>query len=233
VDEEIVAASPCAKVKPPTEEKSRDRKLSDDELRLVLRGADAIGWPFGPIVQLLILTLQRRDEVAGMRRKELHAEDIWKLPGARTKNHEEHEVPLAATAIEILEKVPKIGKSDFVFTVTGQTQVSGFSRAKKRLDAEILKIQQREAVERGDDPEEIEAIPDWTLHDLRRTGASGMAKLGIQLPVIEKVLNHTSGSFAGIVGVYQRHSFAEEKRKALEMWSAHVLDLSRAHDGVT
>lgn len=220
---DIVTISPCAGVSPPTVERSRDRVLTDDELRLVWRGADAIGWPFGPMVQTLILTLQRRDEVADMARAELRPQDrLWTIPKERVKNGQKHEVPLSAAALSLLEQLPKIGRAGLVFTVTGKTPVSGFSRAKDRLDAEILKLQKADAIKRGEDPKEVKPIPHWTLHDLRRTGASGMARLGINLPVIEKVLNHTSGSFRGVVGVYQRHSFADEKRKAMEAWGRFV-----------
>jgi integrase len=220
---DIIDVSPCIGVTPPTAETSRDRILSDEELRLVWLGAQAIGWPFGHMVQQLILTLQRRDEVAGMFRKELKPQDrLWIIPKDRAKNGLEHEVPMSAAAWDALEELPKIGKVGLVFTVTGETPVSGFSRAKERLDEEIAKIQRAEAVERGENPKEVKPPPHWTLHDLRRTGASGMARLGIQLPVIEKVLNHISGSFRGVVGVYQRHSFSEEKRKALEAWASHI-----------
>ena len=220
---DIIAASPCAGVSPPTGETSRDRVLLDDELRLILRGADAIGWPFGPVTKLLVLTLQRRNEVAEMNRSELRTQDrLWVIPKERVKNGEEHEVPLPVAALDLLDDLPKIGQSGLIFTVTGDAPISGFSRAKRRLDAEILKLQKADAVANGDDPEEVEPLPHWTLHDLRRTGASGMARLGIHLPVIEKVLNHISGSFRGVVGVYQRHSFSDEKRKALEAWASHI-----------
>ena len=175
------------------------------------------------LTKLLMLTLQRRNEVAEINRLELRAQDrAWVIPKERVKNGEEHEVPLSEGALEVLGDLPKIGKSGLVFTVTGDTPISGFSRAKRRLDAEILKLQKSDAVKNGGDPKEVEPLPHWTLHDLRRTGASGMARLGIQLPVIEKVLNHTSGSFRGVVGVYQRHSFSEEKRAALDAWARHV-----------
>jgi len=220
---DIVTASPCVGINPPTTEKSRDRILTDDELRLVWRGAEIIGWPFGPLVQSLILTVQRRDEVADMKRTELRPQDrLWVIPKERVKNGQEHEVPLSELASALFEGLPQIGRSGLVFTMTGETPVSGFSRAKKRLDAEILKLQKVDAGKRGDDPEAVRPIPDWTLHDLRRTGASGMARLGVNLPVIEKILNHTSGSFRGVVGVYQRHSYADEKRKALDAWASFV-----------
>jgi len=126
-------------------------------------------------------------------------------------------VPLSPLALAELEALPRIaGAGGHVFTTTGQTPASGFSRAKRNLDKAMLAAAQAETGAES-------SLPAWRLHDLRRTTASGMAKLGINLPVIEKVLNHTSGSFAGIVGVYQRHSFADEKRCALDVW-ARFLD---------
>jgi integrase len=223
VSRDIIATSPCAGVRPPTKENSRDRVLADDELRLIWRAAGVIGWPFGPIVQLLALTLQRRNEVAEIDRAELrHAERLWVIPKERVKNGQEQEVALSDAALAILGELPRIGRGGPIFTVTGKTPVSGFSRAKRRLDSEVLKLQKAAAIARGDDPDQVEPLPHWTLHDLRRTGASGMARLGINLPVIEKILNHTSGSFGGVAGVYQRHSFADEKRKALEAWGSFV-----------
>jgi integrase len=209
VARDIIAASPCAGVKPPTAERSRDRVLSDHELRLVWQAAEKIGWPFGPLVKLLALTGQRRDEVAQMRWDELDLEAaLWTLPRERVKTDQPHEVPLSPAAVKVLKPVPRIAGSPFVFTTNGKAPSSGYSKGKRRLDALL--------------PREM---PDWRLHDLRRTAASGMARLGIDLPVIEKVLNHASGSFAGIVGVYQRHSFAEEKCAALDAWGHHVEQL--------
>jgi integrase len=141
------------------------------------------------------------------------------IPGERTKNGEPHEVPLSEAAIAIIKALPRIESAEgFLFTTNARTAVSGFSRAKGALDAAMIEIARAER-----DAEVV--IPRWTFHDLRRTAASGMARLGIALPVIEKVLNHSSGSFAGIVGVYQRHSFADEKRKALQTWANFVISL--------
>jgi integrase len=209
VARDIIAASPCAGVKPPTAERARDRVLSDDELRLVWAAADKLGGAFGPLVKLLALTGQRRDEVAGMRWDELDLDArLWTLPAGRTKNDKPHDVPLSSAAIAVLKSVPRVADSPFVLTTNGAAPASGYSKNKRRLDALL--------------PADM---PAWRLHDLRRTCASGMARLGINLPVIEKCLNHVSGSFAGIVGVYQKHSFADEKRAALEAWGSFVAAL--------
>jgi integrase len=177
----------------------------DDELSRVWAAARELGWPFGPFVHLLTLTGQRRDEVAGMRWSELNLEKrLWTLPRGRVKNDKGHEVPLSAQAIMVIKTVPKKAGEDLLFSTTGKSPISGFSKTKATID-------------------EKSGVTEWTFHDLRRTLASGMARLGIALPVIEKVLNHTSGSFRGIVGIYQRHEFADEKRHALDAWAAHVM----------
>jgi integrase len=210
VERGIITTSPCEGVKAPSAERSRDRVLADDELRRVWAGCDAIGWPFGPLLQVLILTGQRRDEVAEMQWSEVDLDGkTWTLPRSRVKNDQAHSVPLSDQALRVLATLPRIGTEHGgpIFTTTGESSVSGFSRAKKCIDKEIAA--------------EFKLAP-WVIHDLRRTLASGMARLGINLPVIERVLNHTSGSFAGVVGVYQRHSFADEKRHALAAWGAHV-----------
>jgi integrase len=212
VARDILAASPCAGVKPPTAERARDRMLSDNELRLVWQAADKIGGTFGPLVKLLALTGQRRDEIARLRWQEVDIENrLLTLPAERTKNNQPHEVPLSNAALAVLKRVPRITESPFVFTTNGgASPASGYSKGKRRIDALL--------------PADM---PPWRLHDLRRTCASGLARLGINLPVIEKVLNHASGSFAGIVGVYQKHSFADEKRRALEAWGRHIQKLAR------
>jgi integrase len=134
VDREIIKVSPCAGLEAPADETSRDRVLVDDELEAVWQGAEAMGWPFGYIVRILILTGQRRGEVAGMRWQELDFDaKTWTLPKERCKNDIEHVVPLSSLAIEILESLPRISsKAGYVFTTSGQTPVSGFAKAKER-----------------------------------------------------------------------------------------------------
>ena len=211
IERDIIPASPCAGVKKPTPEKSRDRVLTDSELREVWISAGHIRGPFGALVHLLILTGQRRDEVARIEWSEVNLKaGLWTLPKHRSKNGESHDIPLSHPAIAILQALPRIGDR-LVLTTDGETPSSNYAKNKKRLDALL--------------PPDMSA---WWLHDIRRTVASGLAKLGINLPVIEKVLNHASGSFAGIVAVYQRHDFADEKRRALDAWGAFVSDLVKA-----
>ena len=214
----IITASPVAGIKAPLAERSRDRVLSDDEIRWLWLASDKLAYPFGSMAKLLLLTGQRRNEVSGMTWTELDLDKaLWTIPGGRTKNDEKHEVLLSDAALSVITSLPRI-KSDkgYLFTTNAETHVSGYSRAKALLDKAMIEIAR---AERGADVE----IPCWTFHDLRRTAVSGMARLGIALPVIEKVVNHSSGSFAGIVGVYQRHSFADEKRTALQAWANLVL----------
>jgi integrase len=206
VERDILVASPCAGIKLPSPEQSRDRVLSDDEIRAVWQAANKLGGNFGALVKLLILTGQRRDEVAGMRWSEINLDArLWGIARERVKNNKPHDVPLIESVIAILTALPRIAGSDFVLTTTGKAPSTSYSKGKRRLDALL--------------PPDMQP---WRLHDLRRTLASGMARLGVHLPVIEKILNHLSGSFGGIVGVYQRHDFADEKRIALQRWSDHV-----------
>lgn len=204
--------------------RKRSRILTDEEIRLLWSACDQIGSPFGPIVKLLLLTGQRRDEVGGITRSEVSADGrVWTLPAIRAKNKIEHQIPLAPAAAELLKvQRPAVeGEAGLIFTTTGTTPVSGFSRAKAAIDEKMLAGLVDEITKRGEDTSGA-IVPSWRLHDLRRTAATGMARLGINLPVIEKVLNHASGSFAGIVGVYQHHDFAREKRVALERWAVEV-----------
>jgi integrase len=201
-EQDIIAASPSAGVKPPAPENARDRMLSDAEIKALWHACEGIGGAAGPAVKLMLLTGQRCGEVVGMRRSEISG-DVWTLPPERTKNKQRHEVPLSAQALAIIEALPAIDE-DFIFTSGETRRLGNMSRARALLDASIKP-----------------KMP-WVLHDLRRTVASGMAALDIKLPVIEKVLNHKSGSFRGIVGVYQRHEYAAEKRHALQRWANHV-----------
>jgi integrase len=157
-------------------------------------------------VQLLILTGQRRNEVAQLPWREIDLDaKLWTLPKERAKNKRENQIPLSDQVIAILRSLPRIEGSEFVLTISGDRPMTAFTLIKEWLDALM--------------PADT---PPWVLHDVRRTVASGMARLGINLPVIEKLLNHVSGSFAGIVGVYQKHSFADEKRVAMDMWAQHL-----------
>jgi len=221
----IIERSPCDGITAPSPETKRDRVLADDEIRLAWSAFESVGWPFGPIGQFLLLTGARRDEVAGMKWNELDlGARVWSLPKSRTKNKRDHEIPLSDTAVQILESLPRIAdaKGGFVFSTTGRTAVSGFSRAKVAIDRTILELVKEEAESLGENRDKADALTRWTFHDLRRTVATGLQKLGVRLEVTEAVLNHVSGSRAGIVGVYQRHEYAAEKRAALDAWARRL-----------
>jgi integrase len=211
VSRDIIEVSPAIGVERPAPETAKDRVLSDDELRLVWIAAGNLGETFGAVVRTLILTLQRRGEVAGMTRKELNG-NAWTIPASRAKNSVETIVPLAPETLDLISSMPDRG--NYIFTLTGASPVTSFCRGMERLNKEVAKLN-------GGKP--LEA---WTLHDLRRTGATGMQKLGVQMHVTEKILNHVNGSFRGIVGVYQRHDYADERRVALERWARHVIGLT-------
>ncbi len=223
VERGLIDASPCDNVKAPAAENSRDRVLSDTEIKAAWGAFAAIGWPFGPLAQLLLLTGARRDEVADARWSEIDLDKkIWTIAKERAKNGTAHEIPLSDAAVSILKALPRIAdgkKSDFVFTTNGKTSVSGFSRAKEQFDGAILDALRAEAAAHGENPDEVKAPAHWTLHDLRRTAASGMAGLGIAPHVVEAVLNHKSGTIKGVAAVYNRYSYADEKRAALEAWA--------------
>jgi integrase len=208
----IIDNNPVADLPKPGAVVKRDRVLSDAEVAVAWKAASQIEWPFRPLFRLLMLTGARREEIGALRWSEIQGDKI-ELEGIRTKNGEPHTIPLSTAASEQIESLPHIAKSEYVFTTTGATPVSGWSRAKALLDEQAAKINDNRA------------LPDWHLHDLRRTIATGMQRLGIGLPVIEAVLGHIAGSRAGIVGVYQRHTYDAEKRTALETWAQHLASL--------
>ncbi len=218
VSRDILAISPVHGVKPVGREASRERVLTDDEVRWFWRACDDLGFPWGPLGQTLLLTGQRLREVAGATDAEITG-DVWHLPAERTKNGRAHAVPLSRAASDVLAGVERVkGKAGLVFTTTGESPVSGFHKGRNHIAERMAEIA---AEERGEPVE----IPRWTFHDLRRTAATGMARLGIPVRVTEAVLNHVSGTAAGIVSVYQRHDYADEKRAALEAWARLVADL--------
>jgi len=205
----VIEASPAAGVKAPGAEAVRERVLSEDELRQVWRAAEVTPYPFGPFFKLLIVTAQRRDEVAGMRWSEIdEARALWTIPGDRAKNGRAHEVPLSAPALDVLRSLPRLDGSDLVFTTNGQASISGFSKAKARLDrASGVGLTERD---------------EWRVHDLRRTVTTFMAGMEIAPHVVDKLLNHVSGTIRGVAAVYNRHSYTDERRRALDAWARRL-----------
>jgi integrase len=181
--------------------------LTDAEIAALWPATDQLGYPFGQLVRLLLITAQRRDEVAHMRWSDLDLDNrVWTIPRERTKSDRLQQVPLSSLAMEVLAETPRLG--DYVLSsgVRGDKPVSGFSVAKKRLDA-------------------ISGLAEWRLHDLRRTAASGMAKLNVPPHIIEKVLNHSTGTVSGVAAVYNRYGYLDEKRDALEAWSKMMTEI--------
>jgi integrase len=245
LDEEVISVSPVARMKPRTRETSRDRALSDDEIRLFWLACDRMGWPFGPLFQLLLLTAQRRDEVGTMTFGELDLEHhLWVIPREKAKNDRAHEVSLSDHALAIIAelqrmrgRIAELKNSPFVFTMNGRTPVSGFSRAKERLDAEMERLARmarglpeddaacRKALKLKGGEELPRLVPEFILHDLRRTAATGMARLNIAPHVVDKVLNHTGGAIRGVAAVYNRFEYSAERRAALEAWGRYIDNL--------
>ena len=220
---DIIEAVPTQGVIPPGKEQSRDRFLSDDEIRWFWKATETQGAPFGSFFRLLLLTGQRLEEVAAMTEAEIDNE-LWTIPAIRAKNGKEHAVPISRASREILASAPRIqSPAGFIFTTNGKTHVSGFSVAKKRLDKFMLEAAQDE------NPTSI--IPHWTIHDLRRTVSSGMARLGVSLQITEKALNHLYGSLGGIAGIYNRHTYAQEMVAAFDIWGKFVTGLVDGRGG--
>jgi integrase len=196
----MVSGSPFVRLDTPAA-KTRDRVLSDEELRAIWQATAEPGG-FNSVVRLLMLTGQRLNEVAGMAWEELSADlTTWELPGERSKNGKAHVIPLSPQARAVIEAAPRYANR---LCFPGRDGVmNSWGRMKDRLD-------------------EASGVEGWTLHDLRRTLATNLQKIGVRLEVTEAALNHVSGSRAGIVGVYQRHSWADEKRAALEAWAARL-----------
>jgi integrase len=219
VQRELIAVSPAVTIKLDIQEIDRDRVLSHDELRWFWAACDRLGWPFGPLFKLLLLTAQRRDEVGSIEWAHLELGlTTWTIPREKAKNDRAHEVHLAPQAMALLHSLPRTSET-FVFTTTGVTPVSGFSKAKKVLDR-LMEAERRRAL---DLPENAPpAIPTWILHDLRRTAATGMARMNIPPHIVDKILNHVSGAIRGVAAVYNRHAYLDERRTALDAWATRI-----------
>lgn len=205
--------SPMEGMETPPAVKPRERWLKDGELRHIWNATPECHPCFGPIVRLLIVTGQRREEVSGMHWQELSRfERLWTLPGSRTKNGEPNSIPLNDLAIAELDrqargdKWPRKGR---IFATATGAGFTGYAKGKVKLDSAIE--------ERCGEP-----LDAWRLHDLRRTLATNFQRLGVRFEVTEAVLNHVGSSRAGVAGIYQRHDWKDEKRQALDAWNDHL-----------
>lgn len=219
-----IVGNPLTDMVKPQAPKARDRVLTDQELAAVWKGSETLGDPFGPYFRLLMLTGQRRSEVAAISWVELdQGGATWTIPADRAKNGVAHIVPLTAAAVGELNRLAKVAQmkenandttdwpnAGFVLTTTGRSPISGISKAKTALDAAVAKEC------------DGKILAPWRLHDLRRTLATGFQRLGIRFEVTEATLNHISGAKGGVAGIYQRHDWKAEKRSALDAWARQI-----------
>lgn len=199
VDRGVIAASPLAGMRrPELSYVPRERVLAMDELKAVWGAAEEVGYPFGPMTQLLILTAQRRSEIAECRWSWMSTGgDLIEIPSSHYKTGRHQVVPLSAPAQAIVEALPRWNDGECIMSTTaGRVPVSGFSKSKARLDL-------------------LSKVEGWTIHDLRRSAATHMARLGVRQEHIERVLGHV---IEGVAGTYNRYSYLAEKRAALDLW---------------
>jgi integrase len=201
----IIEVNPMADLPKPGQAVKRDRVLSDAELAAVWKAAENTAWPYGSAVRLLILTAARREEVGALRWSEIHGDEI-RIPGERSKSGEPRIIPLSPAALELIGSLPHVG--DHVFSKNG-SGLGGWAKAKRSIDATAAELNGAK-------------LEPWRLHDLRRTVATGLQRLGTGLQTIESILGHISGSRSGVVAVYQRYQFEAEKRAALETWAQEI-----------
>lgn len=207
VSRDLLDRSPCDRVKAPGKAPKRERALSIEEVRSVWRAAQAIEWPFGPLIQLLMLTGQRRNEIANLRWSWIDEEKrLIAFPASIMKNGREHLLPMSSPVVEIVRDLPRFNGDDRLFrsrSNASENVVSGFSKTKRRLD-------------------QLSGAADWVLHDIRRTVATQMNALGVQDTTVDRVLSHV---IPGVSGVYNKHKYLDEKRDALERWATFLITL--------
>ena len=195
-------------------ERARTRTLSDEEIRVIWPVLEQSG-TFGAMVKILLLTGQRRDEVTNMRRSEIDNEGIWVIPAERYKTKRPNHIPLSKDALALIEAQPTLDDCDLIFPSRAKTPYSGFAKSKAKLDKAVLAAMKAHAKAGA----KVEPLPNWTLHDLRRTAKTLMVRAGVRPDISERVLGHI---IAGVEGTYDRHSYADEKRDALEKLAAII-----------
>ena len=215
-------------MKPPPKPKKRTRLLSHEELDLFWHAAGDYGFYYGKCMQMLALTGQRLSECSDLPWGELsRSKRLWTLSAERSKNDEPSLIALSDFTIDLLDQIAaKQNGGDgttwptkgFVFTTNGASPIANFSRAKARVAGKMLRMAKKRAVERGEDPKEVK-IPNWRLHDLRRTLATNCQRLGVRWEVTEAILNHVGEAREGVAGIYQLHKWLREKRHAMQAWA--------------
>jgi integrase len=223
---DVLETSPVVRGMAPSVEMARDRFLSLEEIQWLWSATEAIGYPFGPCVQLLLVTGQRRDEVASMTWGQLDVENrLWTLLAQSTKAKRRHEVPLSDLALAIMERIPRQEGSPYLFTTTLRTPISGFSRAKNLIDAKIVEWRRKPEVDnmRPGDGTTLPFDDPWRFHDLRRTVATRLeADLSTPKALISAILNHAEG---GATAVYTRGQLREQKFAAMQAWGRNLTTL--------
>lgn len=206
LDRDIIDTNPMARIKPPAPVVRRERMLNDEEIPLLWSAWEKMGHPHGRFLQLLLVTAQRRSEVANMRWEAVDIENrLWTIPAEANKSGRAHEVPLSRLAVEIIQSVPRTHEELLLPTHVGKP-ISGFTPCKQRAD-------------------KLSGITDWRFHDLRRTAATNMARIGVSVHTISRVLNHVEG---GVTSIYDRYSYLPEKHHALEAWGHKLESLIRS-----
>lgn len=205
-----IERSPCEGMRLPTKPRARERVLGAGEIAKIRAAAKTYPYPYGVIVELLLLTAQRRQEIVGLRWSDIDfSKRVISIPAERNKSDRPHVLPIAPMAGQLLESLPRLG--DLVFPARGRTDTtfSGFSKAKRTFDAAC-------------------DVSEWTLHDLRRTAATNMAGLGVPPHVVERILNHSTGTISGVAAIYNRFQYMDEMRAALEMWEQKLSVIAEA-----
>jgi integrase len=211
VDQDRLAGSPCVGIKRPTPIRSRDRILTDGELRFFWQATGEIDAPFGPFCRLLLLTGQRRSDVERMRWSHMSG-PVWEVSDSRAKNSEPHIVHLTDAAMRELARVPRAKGVSHVFPTNHEKPIGNWSWAKSRLDARMVELADA-------------GIPPWQMRDLRRTVSAGMARAGVDLVVVERCLTQTNRSFGGSAGECNNSSHGDGTREAWQAWTALLLEI--------
>lgn len=225
-----IKASPFDGLVAPGRDRRRDRILTNAELGELWTVALAAGYPWGDWTRMLMLTLQRVEQVAGMRWSEISPDlDLWTIPADRSKNARQHFVHLTPAARAILRTAPRREECDLVFTTNGRTQMTAWSKLSAGLKRAIVEQRAAAASKAGSVLPTLEP-PDWVFHDLRRNGVTAMASLGVAPHVADRILSHVGGTLSGVARIYQLHEFFAERREAMLLWEAYILDAAAGLD---
>jgi integrase len=232
----LLDINPCWGMTRPFRYYPRERVLSDDEIKYFWWATGLEGYPYGTIARLLLLTAQRRGEIANALKRQIdRKERILYIPISATKSRRSHMVNLSDLALEVLKSVPRIPGRPMLFSRDGKTPLGAmnYCYANRRIQANMIEFRRAEIARDGGDPDEAD-IPWFVLHDLRRTAATVMCRLGHPLHVVDKCLNHAGGktgtgrTLNDVAQVYIKHEYLDERREAMQALGAHVAKLGGA-----